>query len=444
MKHAVIFAFALFVMTGGSAKSQNGMVGPFVALGDSIGEGVQSADASVRTQTANFANLIAKQLGVSFPLPSINTSPTAIIFSTEKRTRISPNLSALNLAVSGATIHDLLNNRFAPPVDTETDLVLMPRTGSQMEIAEQLRASFYAIWVGSNDVDDAVLDWQHLNASQMTDVASFTADYTNMIDRLKALHTKVVVGTIPDVTQTAFVVTPQDLILFLGSDFGLPQGSYTSLPEMLLLKLGLDDGTLLQDPNYVLDPQEIVAIRTRAQELNQVITQTASAAGMGVVDVYGIFLSHIRNPPIFYGKPLNFRFLGGLLSMDGFHPSNIGHALAANAFIATANAQYGMQIPQISQDALNQIAAADPFIDWNGNLAVRGRPLAGMVETLGPFLGISGDFSDGPGSARVRPSSGIDKQLGEAFKQQYLLLKGRPASTPWTRQDAIAAMNDLF
>ena len=43
----------------------------YVALGDSLGEGVQSADASYRTQPFSYPNLIAAQMGVNFPLPLI-------------------------------------------------------------------------------------------------------------------------------------------------------------------------------------------------------------------------------------------------------------------------------------------------------------------------------------------------------------------------------------
>ena len=427
------------------ARSQAGT--PFVAMGDSITEGVQSADSNVRTQPNNWATLVAQQMGVSLPLPLIKSSPTANIESTAGRTRITPLLSSPNLAVSGATIHDLLYTAAAQPITTETSLVLSPRFGqTQMSSAQSLNAPLYGIWIGNNDVDGAILAWSDLDTSQMTSIADFTTDFGKMISLLKAMHTRVVIGTIPDVTKIGFVFSPADLKLFTGSDCGLRQGSYTTGPTALLLKLGLVGCSILLNPSFVLDPAEIAAIQLRLQQFNQIMTADATAAGFGVVDVYGIFQQFEQNPPTFFGIPLTVRFNGGLFSLDGVHPSDIGHALAANAFIQVANQTYGMNIPLLTQDQLNQIAAADPFIDWNGNSIVRGRPLAGLLETLGPSFGISGDFSDAPptaAGAKVR-SSGVDPALGHAFKQQYLTIKGRPVSTQWTEQDAIAAMKDVF
>jgi hypothetical protein len=443
MKLARSVVSILIALGGTPARSQNAPP-QFIALGDSIGEGVQSAEASTRSQPHQLWSLTAQQMGVSFPLPLIEGGPFANIFSTRGRFRINPSIAATDLAVSGATINDLLNATFQPPVDTEADLVLMPRTGSQMQIAETLKAPLNMVWIGNNDVDGAVLAWNQLDASQMTPVDSFTADYAAMISRFGAWNSHLVVGTIPDVTQTGFVVSPQTMMLFLGTDCGLPAGSFTTVPSMMLIKLGFYDCSLMQNPNYVLDPQETATILQRLQQFNQIITADAQRAGFGVVDIYGLFLSYLNNPPVFFGVPILGRFNGGLESLDAFHPSNIGHALAANAFIQTSNQTYDMNIPLISQDALNSIAASDPFIDWNGNLVVRGRPLAGELETLGPFLGISGDFSDHPGAAYVAPAGKIDKQLGQAFKQQYLALKGLPASTPWTQADAMAAMLELF
>jgi len=442
MKPAKIVVLILFVVCIVSSHAQTGP--PLIAMGDSIGEGVQSADASTRTQPFQLWSRIAQQMGVSFPLPLINGSAFTDIFSTRGRTRVNPSISAADLAVSGATIHDLLNATYQPPVDTETDLVLMPQTGSQIQIAERVQAPVNMVWIGNNDVDGAILAWNQLNATQMTSVASFTADYATMITRLSAWKSHTVVGTIPDVTKIGFVISPQDLVLLTGTDCGLPEGSYTTLPSAELIKLGLQNCSLLQNPNYVLDPTEVATIQQRLQTFDQIITLDAQQAGMGVADIYGVFQSYQTKPPVFFGLPLSARFNGGLLSLDAFHPSNIGHALAANVFIQTANQTYAMNIPLISQDALNQIAATDPFIDWNGDLVVRGRPLAGTLETLGPFLGLSGDFNDHPGASRVVPVGKIDRQLGQAFMQQYLARKGLPASSRWSSQDAMAAMLELF
>jgi len=135
------------------------------------------------------------------------------------------------------------------------------------------------------------------------------------------------------------------------------------------------------------------------------------------------------------GVPLLLRYNGGLLSLDGVHPSDIGHALIANAFIRTMNATWHMDIPPLSKTQLASIALTDPFVDRDGNLVVRGRPLRGLLETLGPKLGISGDRPWQPG---IRP------ELGRQFMRQYFAATGRNPARAWTQQDAIAAMRHTF
>jgi hypothetical protein len=216
---------------------------------------------------------------------------------------------------------------------------------------------------------------------------------------------------------------------------------------MLLIRLGIFDCSIVQNPSYVLDPTEISTIQQATQAFNQIIKNDAAAAGLAVADIAAIFNQIQTNPPVINGLALTTHYNGGLLSLDGVHPSDTGHALAANAFIAAANQAFGMSIPVLSTNAITQIADADPFIDWNQNLVVRGRPLAGIVETLGPILGISGDFTDQPPStppAKGASAPKIDKAAGQAFMRQYFSLKGLPASTPWGVQDAVQAMNELF
>ncbi len=439
MHRWLILPLTLLTSAGMLAQAQ----ALFVGMGDSLGEGVQSADANILTQPNSYLNLIAGQMGVSFPLPWIIGNPLAFIESVDGRTRLFPTVPGQNLAVSGATVDSLLNQAAGQPIENETDLVLEPRTGTQMQVAESLEAPFTICWIGNTDVLSAVIAWDQLDTSQLTSVAQFTSDYATIASDLASWKGKVVVGTIPDVEQIAFLFSPKDLITFLGTDFGLPEGSYTTLPTMLLLKLGLNDGSLLQNPDYVLDPDEITIIQERVAAFNQIIESDAESAGFAVADINTLFEQLQQNPPVYYNVALTRRFNGGLFSLDGVHPSDIGHALAANAFIQAANAKFGMNIPELTQSQLTQIAAADPFIDWDGDLVVPGRPFTCLLETLGPLLGISGDLNDKPDVSAKAMQPKIDAEAGRAFMRQYLVRKGRP-TTSWDLNDAIDAMKEAL
>jgi len=411
---------------------------PFVGLGDSLGEGVQSADANQKTQPNGYLNLIAAQMGVSFPLPLIKTSPVGLVGYTTHRSRINPNLLASNLAVSGADSTSILNDVAGTPIDDETDLVLSPRTGTQISIAQSLQAPFMICWIGNNDALGAVIDFSQLDASQLTPVPVFRANFRQIVQSLTAWNAQVTFANIPDVAQAAFLFTNQDLLRFLGNDYGLPDGSYTSLIAMLLIKTGIDDGSIIQDPDWVLDATEVQTIQDAVTAYNQIIALQAARAGMPVVDINALFRQLAQNPPVIGNVTLTPRYLGGLFSLDGVHASDIGYALVANAFIATINSSFATNIPAISEQALESILQADPFVDFNNNLRVRGRPFNGLLETLGPFLGISGDLRDGQAVA------GVDRTLGPKFMRAYFAAAGRNPDTRWTREDAIQALRHTF
>ena len=407
----------------------------FVGLGDSIGEGVQSADANASTQPHTYLALIAAQSGDSFVLPLIRTSPQGVVGSTTGRTRVEPAALTDDLAVSGADSSSILSDSAGWPVDDETDLVELPRTGTQIEIAQRLRPPLIACWIGNNDVLGAALAFDHMDASQITPQDVFADNFQTIVDGLTGWHDKVVFANIPDVTRIGFLMSPQDLKLFLGDSYGLPEGSYTSLVAMLMIRMGLLPPTILRDPSWVLDAGEIATMRKATAGFNRTIATDAAAAGMPMVDIHSLMNLYAAHPPVIGGVPLLLRYNGGLLSLDGVHPSDIGHALIANAFIRTMNSAWHMNIPPLSQTQLTSIARSDPFIDWDGDLVVRGRPLRGLLETLGPTLGISGD----------RPwQPGIQPQLGRQFMRQYFAATGRNPERAWTQADAIAAMRRVF
>ena len=439
-----VFCVCLGVICSTSAHAQ----GPIIlGMGDSIGEGVQSADANLRTQPFSYLNLLAKQIGVRFPLPWIRSGPLGVIGDTTYRTRLFPYIPASNLAVSGADVNSLLNDRAdalrEDEIDSETDLVLFPRTGSQMEIAESIGAPLIVCWIGNNDVLSAVISFDQLDASQMTPIDEFEADFDEIAQRLDALGIISVFANIPDVTNIGFLVDRQDLIKFLGSDFDLAEGDFTTIVVMLLIRLGLDDGSLIKDPNFVLDAEEVELIHQRIGAFNEIIEEAATGICMPVVDINALFDDVDENPPTFFGIPITPRFLGGIFSLDGVHPSNIGHALVANAFIQTINSHFHSNIPPISDEMLEKIFLTDPFVDKDGDGRVRGRPVAGLLETLGPLLGISGDVNDF--IPDLFPTQ-INASLGKQFIERFLSLQGKDPemASEWNKRDAIEVFRYIF
>ncbi len=205
----------------------------------------------------------------------------------------------------------------------------------------------------------------------------------------------------------------------------------------MLLRLGLAGPSLLQNPDWVLDPGEIAQIRQRAQAFNQVIITEATARNFAVADIDGLINKLSINPPVLAGVTLGSGYLGGSFSLDGVHPSNTVHAIIGNAFLDALNQHYGFHFPLIGPLGLNLIAATDPFIDRNGNGVVAGRPFAGLLETLAPFLGLTGD-DEKPLPAARRPVGNAQR-----FLTEYRRMTGRPAMTD-SSAETITALRDIL
>ena len=428
---------------------------PFVGLGDSIGEGVQSADANEATQGFSFINLIGWQMGTDLSLPFIRTNWFGAVGSTDGRSRVNAGTRSRNLAVSGADASSILRDAATAlttaEIDTETELVLFPETGSQIDIAERLRPAVVACWIGNNDALGAALAYDELNATQLTPVPEFTADFTELVQRLDALGAKAVFGTIPDITGIGFLLNRNDLIRFLGSDHGLPAGHLTSVPAMFYVKLGLQSPAIFSNPNFVLDPAEQAIISAHIAALNNVIRTTVAAHGMALADTHAIFQFLSLGPFNFFGRTLSTRFLGGIFSLDGVHPSNTGHTLAAYFFLDALNQHYGLGIPQIDGNIFQWFVQSDPHIDHDGDGRVRGRFGQGLLETLMSILSIAGDSNESPAAlategqttAPSTQSITSDTDAASLALDEYARRTGRDLRK-MSPKDRQAAMRALF
>ncbi len=148
VRSLVLFIVVLSAAPGASFAQSPVLVG----MGDSIGEGVQSAEGSRRGQKGSYLVWIARQMGAEMPLPLIDVSPFSTVESTRGRRRVDATVEGLNLSVSGARVRGLLRSQANAPtaedIDSETDLVLFPRQGSPMEVVESMSPAFVVCWIG--------------------------------------------------------------------------------------------------------------------------------------------------------------------------------------------------------------------------------------------------------------------------------------------------------
>jgi lysophospholipase L1-like esterase len=360
----------------------------FVVLGDSLSEGYQDGDANFYTQYYSYANQVALQIGTYFPLPYI-------AISNKVSYRLQPWMEAHNLGVGGATAHSLLTVRSDAPTqadfDSETDIVLFPRNNgvTQLDAAEAMKPTFAICWIGGNDVLDSVNDVGNLDEpfTQLTKPDAFRRDYSEIMRRMKATGAGLVTANLPDVTTIAFLFSREEMNLFLERVYGLPphlvppllvpDGTYVPLPkvvEVAQIMKGVRPGDIANvfrfDGN-VLDAAEMALIRQRTAELNAIIRDVASQNEVPVVDIHG-FLRGVEMAPVpVGGKLISTTYQGGLFSLDGIHPSDVGHSLIANRFIETINNFYGSSIPAVDAE---KYLWDDPFVDRDGDGFVEGFP----------------------------------------------------------------------
>ena len=397
-----VCTLAAAITVGFAPISANAAQPALMSIGDSIGEGVQGADSAWQTQVYSYANLVSAIMQGGMLVPYIETNAFGVIGTVGDRYRIFPQMYVSNIAVSGADTNSLLYQRAQAgspaEISNETELVMHPMQGvSQMDVIELARPLMILCWIGNNDVLSAATAFSDLNASQMTPIADFERDYIALADRLGALiqnhNSKVVFANIPDVTSIGFLADRAQAEVFTGFPVPLPEGHYTSIAGVILMSFQ-GNASLINDPSFVLDAGEVAAIQARTQVFNDIIQREADRIGMPVVDVNAKFDEFIADPPVVAGVTLRAQMFGGLFSLDGVHPSNIGHALIANEFIRTMNQSFNMTVPELPQELLDVLVLTDPSIDKDGDGQAPGRLGVGLLETLAFLAGLTGDSND--------------------------------------------------
>ncbi len=389
-KMQAIPAILILALTFGAAFAQSGPPVRFtnmVAVGDSLAAGFQSGVLRSSGQQNSFPALIARQARTYFFLPLVtdpgfgqeislvngNLVVGPPVSGAPGDPRVFPLVVPQNLAVPGQDTFEALTVRPANPPDTLEDVLLglpslltdqIPEL-SQIEWAVGLQPTLTLFWLGSNDVLGAALAG---DASLATPLPAFQQAYTMALGAVATLTTsRVVVANIPDVTVIAYL-TPAETIAAqagaplaaIGPILGIGAGDLVTAPGIPLVSAiltGQTAGPL--PPNVVLTAQEVATLRTLTAQMNGFIGAIAAQLNVPVVDINGRLNDIDQNGYQAGPFRLTTDFLGGLFSLDGFHPTNTGQAIVANAFIERMNAFYGSNVPVVDVAA---IAARDPLV----------------------------------------------------------------------------------
>jgi lysophospholipase L1-like esterase len=261
-----------------------------------------------------------------------------------------------------------------------------------LNAAVALKPSLTTVFVGSNDVIKFAFA---AGKSPITDTPQqLGADLTQIVKSLTSAGSKVLVADLPNVLgspqffpQTKLAADLQALgipalaagaiVNFVGTQYGVTAGGYLTESAFLAIVQGCQVApatcvTPILDPNgpgsglggAYLTPAFAQQIAGLNAAYNQVIDQIASSSGKNValVPINALFSQAAATGVPVPGFPnMTLQFGGGLVSWDGFHPSNIGYATIANAFIQTADAAFNAGIPPIPAAAFTQIATTDPY-----------------------------------------------------------------------------------
>ena len=263
------------------------------------------------------------------------------------------------------------------------DIVLRnPALGNTtpFEQAQLLQPTFVTCWIGTNDVFLYAAQGGATPPILPTSVFLFNNIFTAIMDALSGLDAQVVIANIPDVTIFPLFTTISYLVdvpdvgtvsLIIHAKGGIRQATENDLILLTAstiigdvsgdygpagVPVGLDTRAPLPDA-FVLDSEEVNKAKQRVLDYNNTIASLASERNIPVVDIYTFYNDLTTSGYTAGGQEFSTDYIaGGLFSLDGAHPSDIGSALIANEFIKVINENFNAQIPLVNIIEITDVA----------------------------------------------------------------------------------------
>jgi hypothetical protein len=368
----------------------------FVVVGEGLAAGIDHFSLSGETQEGSFGALLARSLGTGFNQPVLQGPGTGNVPGlqalpirvpvppqTTVRADYPPRPSLGNLSVPGFTLSDARRRRPLPPLvhqhdstQTLANLILgypalltsgAAELPTQLELAERARPGLAVVALGYTEAVSAAVAGDTV---YLPHPAAFAADLAAVAAALARHAGTVVVATVPDPIDTAYVSTPERAATlshtdpaFLAGLYQLRRGDLLTVPG--LVEVGWqftahDIGKPLP-PGSVLAADVAAAIGARVSEINREIARLDGAHGGRVVvyDLYGLFRRLRASGIDLGGHRLSADYLGGFYLLNGFYPGATGHALIAAELVELLRQRRGARLAPVDVD---RIAADDPLL----------------------------------------------------------------------------------
>jgi hypothetical protein len=382
-------------------STSNGLMERYVAMGNSITAGYQSAGINDSTQRRSYAVLFANRANATFYVPSLQgrgcappltnnvtqtrvgggTASTCDLRSGERMPYVS------NVAVPGATSFSPNDNMIAfANSNALTTFILGGRTQDQAML--DAKPTFVTAWIGNNDVLGAFTSSSNPgNPALITPLPVFQANYAAMLDTIQMSGAKAALIGIVDVTaapyasmtaiyycltytdparcQAPLPTTPDPNLAGLQAlglwnvnvNCAAPAGLATLIPwtkavPLLAAAAGGAPQTMdCSNDAVVVSPTELAGLQSATAGFNAFISSEATSRGMAYWDPNPILLSLKASgaiPPIpdllpaLAGGSVGF---GPYFSLDGVHPSTLAHQVVTDSLVSTVNRFFGTKIP---------------------------------------------------------------------------------------------------
>jgi GDSL-like Lipase/Acylhydrolase len=417
----------------GPTLSANGVnLTTYVAVGTSLSAAYESGGVVDRHQIVSFPSLFARQIGKTadlnggagtFTQPTMNQDgipalleikslQPLIVNNTGRTTGIPTNLAQAsayhNMGIPGALLVDLVDSTHyhasvAPVFRTNYTYfnIIQRARGTVLSQALSLQPTFMSIEYGANEVLGPTTSGVAPSTATGAAYAQLMTGALNAIHTLSP-NTKVAVFNVPDVTSIPYfttfpaftinVVTGQPTPL-LGAAGPLAAGDLVLLPASALMATGT--GFPTNGANYVaggvgngnplpesliLRASEVATAQAEIAKINAVVDSVSLRPWVAKVEIHDYFAAIKANGINIGGNRYTADFIrGGLFSLDGVHPNDLGYALMANRLIEGVNARFGCAIPAVNPA---QYASATPSKATPTQDGLYPTDLSGLMDNL--------------------------------------------------------------